>query len=442
MDMLATRARRSRLALLIASTALLGACADDPTGVTTPPTGLRPNLAVGDVITVTSRSGGTDVGSLRWAVAQATGGETIRFAPELAGQTIVLDGTISVMKHVTIEGDATRGITLSGAGRFVVLYAFQGVKLRNMNITDGYGFEGAGILSVGPLTLEHVTVYNNLGTAGAGGIFAATEATLINSTVAYNEGPYVAGIGYNFTGGKLTLINSTVAYNTPGRGLSAGGPTTTAPVVTLQNSIISGNGNGSTHFNCNTTWGFTYQGRNLSNDATCGSGTGMTVAIPVLNTIADNGGPSLTMKLHRLSPAINAGSSCTTAVDQRYVARDAKCDIGAYEFTEFNTVTLTIDPNVTVYKNEGYVVVKGTAKCTYADANSTGFTLQLQQRNKQVTRNASFLCSTTAQPWSLALETAAAGITTGSATITVATTDTPAWYIPASASRSIKLAAK
>ena len=54
-----------------------------------------------------------------------------------------------------------------------------------------------------------------------------------------------------------------------------------------------------------------------------------------------------------------------------------------------------------------------------ADANSTGFSVRLQQRNKEVTTYGLFLCSTTAQPWSVSLETGAVGLTSGSAVATV-----------------------
>ena len=35
-------------------------------------------------------------------------------------------------------------------------------------------------------------------------------------------------------------------------------------------------------------------------------------------------------------------------MDQRYVKRDAKCDVGAFEFNDFTKVTITIDPNTKV----------------------------------------------------------------------------------------------
>jgi hypothetical protein len=65
------------------------------------------------------------------------------------------------------------------------------------------------------------------------------------------------------------------------------------------------------------------------------SGTGISVD-PMLDPLADNGGPTQTMRLEPLSPAIDqvpaSGAGCP-ATDQRGVARPggAACDIGAYE---------------------------------------------------------------------------------------------------------------
>lgn len=43
---------------------------------------------------MTTASGGTEVGSLRWAASQATGGEIIRFAPNVASEIIRLSGPV------------------------------------------------------------------------------------------------------------------------------------------------------------------------------------------------------------------------------------------------------------------------------------------------------------------------------------------------------------
>ena len=449
MNTVAARARRWPLALILTAVATLGACGDEPTAVAPPPIATKVNASVGEdganVFVVTTRSGGTDVGSLRWAMSLSTGNDTVRFDPSLAGQMIVLDGTAVAQKHVTVVGDPKYGITVSGAGRYRVMLPYEGMTLRNMTITDGYANDGAGILSLGPLTLEHVTVYNNLSTAGSGGI-AATDATLINSTVAYNTAPYTAGITYVPNGGKLTLINSTVAFNSPGKGIGPSGTTTTTPpIVTLRNSIISKNGNGQWNFNCYNDYGFRYESANVFSDNSCGSAAGVVLADARLQTIANNGGPNVTLGLIRWSPAINAGVNCGVTVDQRYVARDAKCDIGAFEFTDFNVITYTINPNVTVDKNTGMAEVTGTVSCKYDDYDdNVAFRIELQQRSKLSTTASAFRCRKTPQVWNGLFQTTGGGFTNGSGVVTITTPwGVPTWYSqPEAVSRSVKLATK
>ena len=68
--------RVTRAVLVLTWGALAAACADDVAAPTQPPT-VAASLAMGDVITVTTATDGPDLtGSLRWAVKQATGGET------------------------------------------------------------------------------------------------------------------------------------------------------------------------------------------------------------------------------------------------------------------------------------------------------------------------------------------------------------------------------
>ena len=53
-------------------------------------------------------------------------------------------------------------------------------------------------------------------------------------------------------------------------------------------------------------------------------------ADPLLEALADNGGPTATMALPAGSPAIDAGDSCP-ATDQRGLPRSGACDLGAFE---------------------------------------------------------------------------------------------------------------
>ena len=437
------RAGRSILTITVA---MFGACVDQSVP-TQPVPGMRPRLAVGDVILVTNTDGGAAVGSLRAAVNQATGGEVIRFDPGLAGAKITLDTTLIVPKRVTIEGPADKGITISGGGKVQVLNVREGATLVNVTITEGNAnnsnFEDivGGILSAGPLVLDHSTVSGNRGSL-AGGI-RGDDITLINSTVANNENRSSrlgAGIAYDFTG-PLTLVNSTVAGNTGGAGIGPFGFVSGDHNVTLRNSIIANNQFGSCSFPPD---GFVYEGKNLSSDDTCGDGVlVMLIADPLLGPLADNGGPTQTLALDRNSPAINA-TDCDLAVDQRFVPRDARCDIGAFEFV-FTTITLTIDQNAEADPRTGAAVVRGTVQCSRDETFELTVGLEQNQRIKRVpvvveaAKTVQIACGTAAQPWIALLTPGSLAFVNGAALATARTATGTIGVIPSSTSSEVKL---
>ena len=118
MPTITTRAGRWPLVLTLATVA---ACVDEPVGpkklsMPTPKASSLDAVAI-----VTTKSGGKEVGSLRWAARSP--GVTIRFDPSLAGDTIALDSTVYMDGAVAIEGPADKGITISGRGFQRVLHA-------------------------------------------------------------------------------------------------------------------------------------------------------------------------------------------------------------------------------------------------------------------------------------------------------------------------------
>jgi hypothetical protein len=449
MQSFASRAGRWPLALTLALAAL-GACADEPP-TTAPGAQPKPNLAIGDVITVTNTSGGTDWGSLRWAVGQTLGGETIRFDPSLAGATITLDTTLKLSHYIAIEGSRDRGIIISGGGKVRVMYVdTEGVTLKNLTITGGFltGDVGFAIYSLGEVVLENSTVRNN---AGAYAAIHTRKATLINSTVAGNTSTStLAGISYKADGG-LVLVSSTVAFNN-GNGVAPFSGVPSAPgTLRLYNSIIANNGTpGSPTANCYypTSATTTYVGTNISNDASCGEAPKMLVQDPMLGTLADHGGPSQTIDIARESPAVNAALEfCLVGVDQRYVPRDAKCDVGAFEVTEFTRVTLTVDPGAAVNQKTGWAVVTGTVQCSRSEVFTLGLAVGLTQEQKsgksssvvQAAGSTPFACSPSVQPWSVALAPSAGAFGNGSAEATVQTANTPEWVTPSLVTKPVKL---
>lgn len=432
---LSSRAAAVTIGVLLTA---LTACEDRPSP-TAPIQGVEtqspePRFAVGDVLTVTNLSGGTEVGSLRWAVSQVTGGEVIRFAPGLAGQTITVDATILLDPHVTIEGPADKGITISGGGRvrvFLLGGADHEYVLRNLTIADGSapGESGAGIL--GPfavLRLEHSTLTGNV--ARLSPALQVKAATLVNTTVSGNRLADVADSYAAVLATDLTLVNSTIAHNASS-GVNG--------IVTLRNSIIANHGSRS---NCLSAV-IEHEGQNIVDDYTCGASI---VTDPLLGPLADNGGPTKTHALAAGSPAINAGSDCTVTVDQRYKPRDAQCDIGAFEFTDYlATIALTMASSGTVDAGNGAAVLTGTVRCPGDETFDLKVELvQLQKRGRSTIDVYGFAttpiaCTTSVQPWRVELVSAGDPFQRGGAQASAITVNVAPETTPASLAQAVRL---
>jgi hypothetical protein len=435
---------RELLFMAIVAVATLGACADEQS-ITAPssyPT--QPNKAMGDVITVTSSRGGTEEGTLRWAVAQATGGEIIRFDARLAGATITLDSTLAIANAVTIEGPADKGVTVSGGGRGRVIDVLLNnnstltTTLRNLNITGGKLTTegGAGIRASESIVLQHVTVFGNEAPNAAAILTAPfTGLTLFNSTVSGNTSTSYLAHAIR-AGGGASIQHSTIAYNTQG-----GIGFAELDYSTLANSIVAHNGTLTN--NCALAENLQLNGTNIVSDFSCGDASVVLITDPQLEPLRENGGPSLTHALGSASPAFNAGGPCGVPVDQRYQPRDAACDIGAYESTERTTVALTIDRVASLDPAGTVAVVSGTTKCSRA-GDQFAVAVQVEQRgtDKTVTVGTgvvSVICTTTGAAWSALVYPSGGVFKDGNATATATTQQTPTWLAPTSASRSMKL---
>lgn len=236
----------------------------------------------------------------------------------------------------------------------------------------GNGGSGGGVSNNGTLVISNSTISaNNAGTGGdgltggsggsGGGIYhsGAGTLTITNSTISGNQ----AGVGGNPSGvggsgggigaaANLTLTSCTLTLNNaPGSG---GGLARTAGVTTIQNSIVGGNTATASAPDISGT--VQSDGFNLiqsTSGATInqngGAGPNITGQDPLLNALADNGGPTFTHSLQCSSPAIDKGKAFgappDSTRDQRGLTRpfdfaDAVypnavggdgSDIGAYE---------------------------------------------------------------------------------------------------------------
>ena len=440
------RVGRWPLALSLSGLIGLGACADDPVAPRIPST-LEPKASVPTSewveVTVTNASGGTEVGSLRWAASQIeSGGGVIHFDPSLDGATIVLNGSLSPDGRMYIEGPA-KGITISGNDQYRVIDGHDddgAVSLTNVTITKGYDPYFASAVRATSLYLQNSTVQDSRGPGSAIRVKYGFHAT--NSTVSQN---LVGGPAVEYSErAYVTITNSTIAYNTPGPGIGLYGEVTSAwsLLVVLNNSIISNNG--SPLRNCLSTSGLRYEGSNITNDWSCGA-VGIGIGNPLLLPLANNGGPTKTHAIPHTSPAFNNGVACFPTTDQRYVPRDAKCDVGAFEFNDFTKVTIAIDPNVKVDAT-GRALLTGTIKCTRFDYFRLALELHQDQKvGKEVVdvHSASDIpieCTPSGGPFRATMAlTDGAAFQAGAARATAGTLQTPEWVTPANVASSVKV---
>ncbi|MFN8581354.1 MAG: choice-of-anchor Q domain-containing protein [Gemmatimonadaceae bacterium] len=272
---------------------------------------------------------------------------------------------------------------------------------------------------------------------------AAATARLVNTTLSGNSGGFAGGI-ISDAGAQLALINTTIGNSTSLYSGSSLQLTNAGPTV-LENSILAVD---SSHLNCYVSAStITTVGLNIVSDATCGSGSGFLNADPLLLPLGNNGGPTETQALDKLSPAIDAGSSCSTTEDQRHLVRPlgGSCDAGAFEFDNFSTFGLTVDASVTVNPRTGVAVVTGTLGCSEPTSVVLDVTLKEQVKVKRVPAVVQALahvpisCAGPASVWSAALVPVSGAFEVGTGTASAVTSTRAPYFLAATTSTATRL---
>lgn len=307
------------------------------------------------------------------AIGGAGGGSVTSGATGGGGGAAQGGGIEAVSNPLALTGTTVDGNTATGG-------------VGGIATTDGLASSGGagGIFVNGSsLTAQAITVADNGAVGGAaqgatgrasggdgGGIvvsFGSAKATIVDSTVTGNYanagavsdgatgGGSFGGGMYIQAGGQVVLASDTLAANSSvgsGPALTQGGNIAfSGGTLSIADTIfVDGGATQPGLQNCelNAPSGFTDAGHNLEEDSIsqCGLSPAnhdvlVAAGTPVLaTTLAANGGPTDTLALSAISPAIGAGDACvnpllagspTLAVDQRGLPRPATCDIGAFQ---------------------------------------------------------------------------------------------------------------
>lgn len=260
-----------------------------------------------------------------------------------------LGGGILNNGDLTLERVAVTGNTMTtDAGDFWQggggIYNGEGSTLNLIDSTvadNTSGWTGGGIYSFFNTTTNVVrsTVSGNVATDVAGGLRTLGDVTVDNSTLSGNTSTAWHGGAMFITDGVADITNSTVTHNTAPEGTAGGlfvgtfGPS--SATLNLQNTIVADNGDANCFIAPFGTGAVALNslGNNVFTDSSCNPvASDQVVGSADLGPLADNGGPTLTHALSATSPAVDAADAAACPpTDQRGVARDAACDIGAFE---------------------------------------------------------------------------------------------------------------
>lgn len=322
----------------------------------------RPNLP-----TVTVATGdNAGPGSLRRALIDIADGGVIQFGADVDTVTLA-DTPLRFVRSMTVSGDVTidggdaPGSMVLAEEAIVTLdgLAIRGGGVQNdgtltlqnatvRDIPDGAAITNNGTLQIllsdvvnnglavdnsGFLTIADSTVANN----DTGALVNAGAAEVLRSTVAAHPGTAITNTGL------LTLTNSTftnnmgvavesssdLAINSSTLANNGGGVVHTDGVFDLTNSVLTG----SSGADCTSNTPLQTNTANLI--STPGDNcTGDVEGDPLLATLGENGGPTLTIPIQRGSAAVARGDDAfCLETDQRGIERptDVACDLGAFQ---------------------------------------------------------------------------------------------------------------
>jgi len=264
-------------------------------------------------------------------------GDTRLVESTLSGNTAskngggVYNGGIMSVEEILFNGNEASDVG-GGIFNFEEVNVLDSTFKGNQATGDGGGFNNTGTATLTGSTFVDNRAANGGGLASPGGDTALTNDTFSgNAASGMGGGIYVGTPEGSSLSGQTLASFITVAYNNAADG---GGVATGEGAISIKNSIVAMNVSGG---DCSTASGFSAIAENIESDGSC---SGFSIKDdPLLDVLANYGGPTDTHALQAGSPAIDEAPDCTVIsggavfVDQRGIARPGGllCDLGAYE---------------------------------------------------------------------------------------------------------------
>lgn len=252
-----------------------------------------------------------------------------------SGGGIQISGSVRISRCVltdnVTEGD---GGAIRGGRGLIVGSTVTG----NAAMGNGGGIVVGGELLVQECTIDHNSAGNDGGGLWmrVGGLGGLGSLQISNSTVSGNDAIRNGGGVCLIRDGASAMATATIENSTlhGNRAVGAGGGifAQTGGQFTLSNAIVAGSVGGDVGSDNGV---IVEAGFNIIEDGSFVTAPTSMNGDPMLEPLADNGGPTMTHALLPGSPAIDAGdcSGGTVHFDQRRISRPqgSGCDIGAFE---------------------------------------------------------------------------------------------------------------